>query len=226
MCGTVTPGTTVTRRNAGVVLVPLPKERDLRGTVLKVVRTMGSHHLQTPVLTLLESRWLHRHGKPEVRREAVIDKLRIYQELGPPQEELDGDELTLIDADEDATDPKVDTEELLGQIDYLHCCHVRTRTQKKARKTNLVKDVGEGDWGKESDHNEENPAGDGPDEGETPADMPDADAPLGSNPDPRAQIQARPTEDLPDDPVAGPSNRPKSAADLPPISEPRCPRAL
>ena len=58
-----------------------------------------------PALSLLQSEWLHLKGKPEIQREAVIDKLRPYIRNDPVQEDLEDDELALIDRDDEATDP-------------------------------------------------------------------------------------------------------------------------
>ena len=66
---------------------------------------MEDNQIQTPALSLLQSEWLHLKGKPEIQREAVIDKLRPYTGDDPTQEDLEDDKLALIDGDNEATDP-------------------------------------------------------------------------------------------------------------------------
>ena len=73
-------------------------------------------------MSLLQSEWLHLKGKPEVQREAVIDKLRPYLETGAVQEDLEDDELAMMDGDEEATDPQVEASEILEQIPWITCC--------------------------------------------------------------------------------------------------------
>ena len=74
-----------------------------------------------PALTLLQSEWLQLRGKPEIQREAVIDKLRLYRHTEQAKEELDGDKVAMMDGDEEATDPQVDTQELLTRMKWLRC---------------------------------------------------------------------------------------------------------
>ena len=81
-----------------------------------------------PALSLLQSEWLHLKGKPEVQREAVIDKLKPYFGNESVQEDLEDDELALIDGDEEATDPQVDASEILEQMPWITC-----RVTKKSR---------------------------------------------------------------------------------------------
>ena len=74
-----------------------------------------------PALTLLQSEWLHRRGKPEIQRQAVIDKLKLYLPTEHAEEELDDDEIAMMDGDEEATDPQVDAQELLARMKWLRC---------------------------------------------------------------------------------------------------------
>ena len=98
-----------------------------------------------PALTLLQSEWLHLKGKPEVQREAVIDKIRPYLETGDVQEELEDDEIAMVDGDEEATDPHVEASEILERIPLITCRAPKRR--RKPKKSDLIKDEGEGDWG-------------------------------------------------------------------------------
>ena len=98
-----------------------------------------------PALTLLQSEWLHLKGKPEVQREAVIDKIRPYLETGDVQEDLEDDELAMMDGDKEATDPQVEAAEILERIPLITCCAPKRR--RKPKKSDLIKDEGEGDWG-------------------------------------------------------------------------------
>ena len=74
-----------------------------------------------PALTLLQSEWLHRRGKPEIQRQAVIDKLKIYLPTEQTEEELDDNEIAMMDGDKEATDPQVDAQELLSRMKWLSC---------------------------------------------------------------------------------------------------------
>ena len=71
------------------------------------------------------------------------------------QEDLEDNVLAWLDADEDATDPQVDAAELLGRMDHLRCRYIPPTPKKKKKKDGLVKDVGEGDWGEDSDPEDE-----------------------------------------------------------------------
>ena len=112
-----------------------------------------------PALTLLQSEWLHLKGKPEVQREAVIDKIRPYLETGEIQEDLEDDEIAMMDGDEESTDPYVEATDILERIHLITC-----RTQRKKRKTkksDLIKDEGEGDWGTGETETEDHPIQEG-----------------------------------------------------------------
>ena len=103
-----------------------------------------------PALTLLQSEWLHRKGKPETQRESVLNKLRLYLPSEPEEEDLEEDKLAMIDGDEDATDPLVDAQELLPRMKWLSCRI--PPLQRRCRKAiKMVKSVGEGDWGGKGD---------------------------------------------------------------------------
>ena len=52
----------------------------------------------------------------------------------------------LIDGDDEATDPQVDTQEILEQMSWINC-RVTKRSRRKRKKTDLIKSEGEGDWG-------------------------------------------------------------------------------
>ena len=110
-----------------------------------------------PALTLLQSEWLHRQGKPEVQREVVVDKLRLYLEPAGTEEDLEGDKIVVMDGDRDATDPQVNAKELLSRMGFLSC-KIPAKQKKKKNKSDLIKTVGEGDWGEESDteHDKDN----------------------------------------------------------------------
>ena len=96
-------------------------------------------------LSLLQSEWLHLKGKPEIQREAVIDKLRPYTGDDPAQKDLEDDKLGLIDGDDEATDPQVDAQEILELMKWISCC-VPEPSQRR-REIDLIKSEGEGDWG-------------------------------------------------------------------------------
>ena len=112
-----------------------------------------------PALTLLQSEWLHLKGKPEVQREAVIDKIRPYLDTKEIQEDLEDDEIAMVDGDEESTDPYVEATDILERIHLITC-----RVQKKKRKTkesDLIKDEGEGDWGTGEAETEDRPIQEG-----------------------------------------------------------------
>ena len=112
-----------------------------------------------PALTLLQSEWLHLKGKPEVQREAVIDKIRPYLDTKEIQEDLEDDEMAMMDGDEESTDPYVEATDILERIHLITC-----RAQKKKRKTkesDLIKDEGEGDWGTGEAETEDRPIQEG-----------------------------------------------------------------
>ena len=80
----------------------------------------------------------------------MIDKLKLYRQTDPAEEELEGDEVAMMDGDEEATDPQVDAQELLTRMKWLICRIPPVR--RKCKKANdLVKTEGEGDWGGECD---------------------------------------------------------------------------
>ena len=108
-----------------------------------------------PALTLLQSEWLHRKGKPEVQREAVIDKIRPYADTDDAQEDLEGDEIAMVDGDEESTDPYVEATDVLDRIHLITC--KTPRKKRKAKRTELIKDEGEGDWGTGEPEPEERP---------------------------------------------------------------------
>ena len=74
-----------------------------------------------PALTLLQSEWLQLRGKSEIQRKAVIDKLRLYRQTEQAEEELEGNEVAMMDGDEEATDPQVNAQELLTRMKWLRC---------------------------------------------------------------------------------------------------------
>ena len=98
-----------------------------------------------PALTLLQSEWLHRKGKPETQREALIDKLRLYLPSEPEEEDLEEDELAMIDGDEDATDPLVDAQELLQRMKWLSC-RIPPLRRRRRKAIKMINSMGEGDW--------------------------------------------------------------------------------
>ena len=98
-----------------------------------------------PALTLLQSEWLHLKGKPEVQREAVIDKIRPYLDTEGTQEDLEDDEIAMVDGDEESTDPYVEATDVLERI-HLITCQIQKKKQK-LKDAELIKDEGEGDWG-------------------------------------------------------------------------------
>ena len=164
-----------------------------------------------PALTLLQSEWLHRRGKPEIQRQAVIDKLKIYLPTEQNEEELDDEEIAMMDGDKEATDPQVDAQELLSRMKWLSCRIPPLR--RRCRKTvKLVKSMGEGDWGGEGDLEK-------PDVRSQPSytdwlmDFVGAGPPIvSSGPDDDNVTQ---WEQLDQGPQPGPSTRPTSARDLP-----------
>ena len=89
-----------------MVLVAVPEERNIRGIVSQVV---------------LQSEWLHLKGKPEVQREAVIDKIRPYLDTKEIQEDLEDDEIAMVDGDEESTDPYVEATDILERIHLITC---------------------------------------------------------------------------------------------------------
>ncbi len=108
-----------------------------------------------PALTLLQSEWLHRKGKPEVQREAVIDKIRPYVDTDDIQEDLEDDEIAMVDGDEESTDPYVDATDVLDRIHLITCR--KPKKKRRAKRTELIKDEGEGDWGTGEPEPEERP---------------------------------------------------------------------
>ena len=112
-----------------------------------------------PALTLLQSEWLHLKGKPEVQREAVIDKIRPYLETGEIQEDLEDDEIAMMDGDEESTDPYVEATDILERI-HLITCRAQ-RKKRKTKKSDLIKDEGEGDWGTGEAETEDRPIQEG-----------------------------------------------------------------
>ena len=62
------------------------------------------------------------------------------------QEDLEDDKLALIDGDDEATDPQVDSPEILEQMLWITCC-VTKKSRQKRKKADLIKSEGEGDWG-------------------------------------------------------------------------------
>ena len=100
-----------------------------------------------PALSLLQSEWLHLKGKPEIQREAVIDKLQPYIGNDSVQEDLEDDKLALIDRDDEAaTDPQLDAQEILERMTWINC-RVSKPSQRRIRELDLIKSEGEGDWG-------------------------------------------------------------------------------
>ena len=99
-----------------------------------------------PALSLLQSEWLHLKGKPEIQREAVINKLKPYFGNESVQEDLEDDKLTLIDGDNEATDPQVDAPEILERMPWI-TCRVTKKSRRKRKMADLIKSEGEGDWG-------------------------------------------------------------------------------
>ena len=108
-----------------------------------------------PALTLLQSEWLHRKGKPEVQREAVIDKIRPYVDTDDTQEDLEDDEIAMMDGDEESTDPYVEATDVLDRIHLITC--KKPKKKRKVKRTELIKDEGEGDWGTGEPESEERP---------------------------------------------------------------------
>ncbi len=108
-----------------------------------------------PALTLLQSEWLHRKGKPEVQREAVIDKIRPYVDTDDVQEDLEDEEIAMVDGDEESTDPYVDATDVLDRIHLITCR--KPKKKRKTKRTELIKDEGEGDWGTGEPEPEERP---------------------------------------------------------------------
>ena len=108
-----------------------------------------------PALALLQSEWLHLKGKPEVQREAVIDKIRPYLNTEDTQENLEGDEIAMVDGDEESTDPYVEATDVLDRLPLITC--KTPKKKRKAKKTEMIKDEGEGDWGTGELEQEERP---------------------------------------------------------------------
>ncbi len=108
-----------------------------------------------PALALLQSEWLHLKGKPEVQREAVIDKIRPYVDAEDTQENLEGDEIAMVDGDEESTDPYVEATDVLDRLHLITC--KKPKKKRKAKKTEMIKDEGEGDWGTGEPEQEERP---------------------------------------------------------------------
>ena len=180
----------------------------------------GPWHVITfkpPALTLLQSEWLHRKGKPETQREAVIDKLRLYLPSEPEEEDLEEDELAMIDGDEDATDPLVDAQELLPRMKLLSCRIPPLRRQRQ-KAIKMVKSMGEGDWGGKGDL-EKPEVQTHPSYTDWLLDFVGAGPPLvsgGLDDDSATQWDS-----LDQGPQPGPSTRPTSASNLPAALRPR-----
>ena len=97
-------------------------------------------------LTVIETWWLAQSGQSEVKREAMIDKLRPNLEKGPTAQSMPlAKELAVIDPDEEGTDPIVDPEEIMGRMSYLQCD--TSAKDLRLEPAGGVKSVGEEDWG-------------------------------------------------------------------------------
>ena len=76
-----------------------------------------------PALMIVESTWLRQRGKPEIQREVVINKLKLFIPQSRVQTMLNSEEeqFAVEDPDETVTDPSVDSKDNSARLHFIQC---------------------------------------------------------------------------------------------------------